>query len=65
MGKMKKGRDWSVMRIKAFFVVLLMIAFPVIAFATGSADKGKEIYEKRCWWCHGERAPGTAPQRTS
>ncbi len=58
---MKKGRDWSVMRIKAFFVVLLMIAFPVIAFATGSADKGKEIYEKRCWWCHGEKGAGDGP----
>jgi len=39
------------------FVVMLIAAGPVTA-KTGDADKGKEIYDKRCTWCHGEEGDG-------
>ncbi len=59
---MNEGRDWSIMRIKAFFiVVLLLAAAPAIAFAAGGVDRGKDIYDKRCVWCHGETGAGDGP----
>ncbi len=29
--------------------------------AAGNADNGKKIYNKRCWWCHGEEGEGDGP----
>ena len=28
------------------------------AYSAGNADKGKDIYFQRCWWCHGEEGAG-------
>lgn len=38
-----------------------MAVIPGLASAAGSAEKGKEIYDKRCLWCHGEKGAGDGP----
>lgn len=42
-----------------FLALLLASASPVIA--GGDLEKGKEVYQKRCWWCHGESGAGDGP----
>ncbi len=39
------------------FCAALLIAGPAAA-KPGDADKGKEIYDKRCGWCHGAEGDG-------
>lgn len=39
---------------------VLAVSFTAYA-ATGNAENGKKIYEKRCWWCHGEEGEGDGP----
>lgn len=55
--------------MKKIFTTLLMLT-AVVAFAAapvtkagaaGNADNGKVVYEKRCWWCHGEEGDGEGP----
>jgi DMSO reductase family type II enzyme heme b subunit len=49
------------MKIKAFAMTLLLTFVPALALASGSAEKGGGIYEKRCAWCHGENGAGDGP----
>jgi len=35
----------------------MFVAGPVLA-KPGTAEKGKEIYDKRCTWCHGDKGDG-------
>lgn len=44
-------------RLLGATVGVLFMAAPVIA-ATGNADNGKIIYDKRCVWCHGADGDG-------
>lgn len=52
---MKKG---------ALALALFLAVAPLSALA-GDAGKGKEIYDKRCWWCHGEQGAGDGPAAES
>jgi DMSO reductase family type II enzyme heme b subunit len=49
--------------MKKIFLILLLLAWmPGLALASpGDAERGKEIYDKRCWWCHGEEGAGDGP----
>lgn len=38
-----------------------MTVLPGAGLAAGNPDKGKEVYDKRCWWCHGEKGDGKGP----
>lgn len=49
------------MKKRALVFALLLAVIPGYAMAAGNAEKGKEIYEKRCWWCHGEKGAGDGP----
>ncbi|MBI5643416.1 MAG: c-type cytochrome [Deltaproteobacteria bacterium] len=49
--------------IRAFIIFALLFFFaPGVAFAvSGDPAAGKEIYAKRCWWCHGKDGAGDGP----
>lgn len=49
------------MRKRAILLAIMLAAAPGLALAGGDAAKGKEIYEKRCWWCHGAKGAGDGP----
>ena len=49
------------MNKKTLIFALLMAVIPGLAWAAGSAEKGKEIYDKRCMWCHGAEGAGDGP----
>lgn len=40
------------------FLALLPFSAPA---APGDVEKGKQIYEQRCWWCHGAEGEGNGP----
>lgn len=44
-----------------FILLIVVILIPNLVLAAGNAEKGKEIYNKRCWWCHGEKGAGDGP----
>jgi DMSO reductase family type II enzyme heme b subunit len=52
---------------KAFGACALLITAVMIlassspSFAAGNAEKGKTIYAKRCWWCHGKTGGADGP----
>lgn len=46
---------------KRALIFALLLAVPGMSFAAGNAQKGKEIYDMRCWWCHGENGAGDGP----
>lgn len=49
---------------KSNLLALLLAAMLLPALASakpGDAKKGEEIYQKRCWWCHGEEGAGDGP----
>jgi cytochrome c len=33
-------------------MLIALLAFPYLSHATGDADRGKELFEKRCTGCH-------------
>lgn len=45
------------------FIPALCFAYlpSVVHGAAGNAENGKKVYEKRCWWCHGEKGEGNGP----
>lgn len=45
---------------RALFLALLIALIPGFALA-GNVQRGKEIYDKKCWWCHGEEGFGDGP----
>lgn len=47
--------------IKGAVALALFLAVASSAALAGDAQKGKEIYDKRCWWCHGEQGAGDGP----
>lgn len=50
------------MKIRPLVFALLMAAIiPAYSHAAGNAENGRGIYEKRCWWCHGEKGAGDGP----
>lgn len=51
-------RQISLLKLLAFAALLLFMVGPTLA-KPGDADRGKEIYDKRCTWCHGEEGDGT------
>ncbi|MEE9614635.1 MAG: c-type cytochrome [Thermodesulfobacteriota bacterium] len=46
---------------KIFITIFLLMLVPVYAGAAGNADNGRKVYDKRCWWCHGEDGAGEGP----
>lgn len=54
-------------KIKKILILILPVAValglaPLHAYgAAGNADNGKTVYNKRCWWCHGENGEGDGP----
>jgi DMSO reductase family type II enzyme heme b subunit len=47
---------------KIFLIVILSACVSVPAFASqGDIERGKRIYDKRCWWCHGAEGMGDGP----
>ena len=44
----------------AFVLLTALIGTPLYA-AKGNPDRGREIYMKRCWWCHGEEGAADGP----
>ena len=47
-----------------FFMLSFLIVFFIsssLFAAQGDKDAGKKIYEKKCWWCHGEKGEGNGP----
>lgn len=50
------------MKIIFFILIFLFLSFlsPFSSFA-GDAQRGKEVYERYCWWCHGEKGEGDGP----
>ncbi|HVJ05338.1 MAG TPA: c-type cytochrome [Candidatus Saccharimonadales bacterium] len=48
------GRRVAALRIGAAVISLLLafIVFPAISQANGDADRGKQLFEKRCTGCH-------------
>ncbi len=49
------------MKRRIVFFTLIVVLLPSIIMAKGDPDRGKEIYDKRCWWCHGEEGAGDGP----
>ena len=50
------------MKKRVLFLAFVLSLFPALALAkAGNADRGKEIYDMRCWWCHGEEGAGDGP----
>ncbi len=47
-------------RILILIALCLLVATPVFA-AQGNKENGKVIYDKKCWWCHGENGAGDGP----
>ena len=41
--------------------MVLFLSVSSSAALAGDAQKGKEIYDKRCWWCHGGQGAGDGP----
>ncbi|HKZ45880.1 MAG TPA: ethylbenzene dehydrogenase-related protein [Thermodesulfobacteriota bacterium] len=39
---------------------IILVPIPAIA-AQGNKENGKAIYDKKCWWCHGENGAGDGP----
>lgn len=39
---------------------IILVSIPAIA-AQGNKENGKAIYNKKCWWCHGENGAGDGP----
>src|SRR3989338_10826611 len=39
---------------------IILVSIPAIA-AQGNKENGKAIYDKKCWWCHGENGAGDGP----
>lgn len=52
-------------KIKKFLVVLISVLFVMAAFEAKAQNVqlGKEIYEKRCWGCHGMKGDGAGPAK--
>ena len=52
-------------KIQRFLVSLISVLFVMAAFGADAQNvqKGKEIYEKRCWGCHGMKGDGAGPAR--
>jgi DMSO reductase family type II enzyme heme b subunit len=45
-----------------FFTLTLTLTLTLYTSAEqGDKEAGKKIYEKRCWWCHGEKGEGNGP----
>ncbi len=42
------------------FLIVFFISSSLFA-AQGDKDAGKKIYDKKCWWCHGEKGEGNGP----
>lgn len=51
------------MKKKLLFLIalgIILVSIPAIA-AQGNKENGKAIYDKKCWWCHGENGAGDGP----
>ncbi|MBI3813889.1 MAG: c-type cytochrome [Nitrospinae bacterium] len=45
-----------------FFTLTLTLALALYTSAEqGDKEAGKKIYNKKCWWCHGEKGEGNGP----
>ncbi len=42
-------------------VSLVLVAGSPLYGAKGDPEKGREVYMKRCWWCHGEEGAADGP----
>jgi len=47
-----------------FFLLSFLIVFFIsssLFAAQGDKEAGRKIYDKKCWWCHGEKGEGNGP----
>ncbi|HHL40790.1 MAG TPA: c-type cytochrome [Deltaproteobacteria bacterium] len=50
------------MKNRVIILAFILTVLPGLALAAkGDVNRGKEIYDKRCWWCHGEEGMGDGP----
>ena len=47
-------------KVIIFVALSLILSMQAIA-AQGNKENGKTIYDKKCWWCHGESGAGDGP----
>ena len=57
--KAMKQMNQLMMRLLGVVLAVLFMAAPAVA-ATGNADHGEGIYNKRCVWCHGVDGDGAS-----
>ncbi|MFQ5735578.1 MAG: ethylbenzene dehydrogenase-related protein [Thermodesulfobacteriota bacterium] len=46
---------------KLFLIAMLALTAPSFAHASGDVEKGRTVYERLCWWCHGREGEGDGP----
>lgn len=44
-----------------FLIALILLVSSSVIAAQGNKENGKTIYDKKCWWCHGENGAGDGP----
>jgi len=53
------NKDNIIIWVMASFTLLLLSS--QVYAAQGDKENGKKIYERKCWWCHGEKGAGDGP----
>ncbi|MBI5327734.1 MAG: c-type cytochrome [Deltaproteobacteria bacterium] len=48
-------------RLLSLIVLSIMLMSIQAWAAQGNKENGKTIYDKKCWWCHGENGAGDGP----
>jgi len=46
---------------KTILYILLIAVFSAAQASAGDVERGRAVYEKYCWWCHGEDGSGDGP----
>ncbi|MBI1913096.1 MAG: c-type cytochrome [Deltaproteobacteria bacterium] len=46
---------------RILLLITIFTLFPMLSLAEGDIEKGKEVYGKRCSWCHGKDGAGDGP----